>query len=109
MTRSVDPNSLDAAYGIGFVPKVSGIEVAFHPADYERNQGKIYPKTYPTVYRLIGVSETAYVVASVGNSSFGSVFKKLGGVGDQSYPGKVGSVQLISTTLHDARGVEELR
>ena len=96
-------------YGVGFIPKVSGIEIAFRPESYERNQGKVYPKTYPTVYRLIGVSENTYVVVMVGNSSFGSVFKKLGGVADQSYPGKVADIQLISATLQDTRGVDVLK
>ena len=61
------------------------------------------------LYRRRRASEAAYVVAFVGNSSFGSVFKKLGGVADQSYPGKAATIQLISTTLHDNRGVDALR
>ncbi len=109
LKEKINPNSLEGAYGLGFVPKVSGIEVAFNPEDYERNQGKIYPKNYPVIYRLIGVAERAYVVATIGNSSFGSIMKDLGGISDQSYPGKVEGIQLISTTLRDARGIDVLR
>ena len=109
LKQKINPNSLEAAYGLGFVPKVSGIEIAFSPQDYERNQGKVYPKNYPVTYRLIGVAERAYVVATVGNSSFGSMMKVLGGIPDQSYPGKVEGIQLISTTLQDTRGVDVLR
>ncbi|MDA2930651.1 hypothetical protein MYX84_12020 [Acidobacteria bacterium AH-259-O06] len=111
LDEKINPNSLESAYGIGFVPKVSGLDIAFKPRDFERNQGKIYPKSYPSVYHLIGVADSAYVVAVVGNAGIRSAFRSVAGVPDDSmsFPGKVETVQLISKSLTDTSGLEALK
>jgi hypothetical protein len=55
---------------------VNEIDEALSPRDYERNQGKVYPKSYPTVYYVVAVSDRSFMSGMVDNSGFGSVFKK---------------------------------
>ena len=109
--KKINPNSLSDAYGIDFLPKVADIEIGFLPDQYERNQGKIYPKNYPTVYHLIGVSESSFVVARVGNLSFGGAIKKSARIPHEagSFPGKVELVQIVSKELQDTAGFEALK
>ncbi len=108
--QKLNPSTLSDAYGIQFVPKVSGIDVAFNPEDYERNQGQVYPTNYPDRYHLIGISEEAYVVGQVTNRSVGAFFKDVFKVPDDStsFPGKVEALQLVSTFLRDRQGVSVL-
>jgi len=51
-TRTIEAKALPNIYGIEFEVKVSGIEEAVNPKDYERSNGRVYPKTYPAVYFL---------------------------------------------------------
>ncbi|MBA3442197.1 MAG: hypothetical protein H0T92_20250 [Pyrinomonadaceae bacterium] len=44
---TVSPNALNNIYGVQFQPMVSGLDLAMSPRDYERNEGRVYPKTYP--------------------------------------------------------------
>jgi hypothetical protein len=74
-TKELKPNSLDGVYGIEFRPMVSGADEGWNPKDFERNQGRVYPKSYPTVYHMVAISENSFVCAMIGNSSFGSVLK----------------------------------
>lgn len=108
---TVSPNGLGSIYGIKLSPMVGALDIAMSPADYERNQGNIYPKSYPTVYYLAGVSEKSFVSAMVSNSSFGSVFAKSMGIPDQpnSFPGKVEYIDLISRTLENRDGANILK
>ncbi len=108
----VSPNGLSAIYGIEFRPVISQANLGFSPRDYERNQGQIYPKTYPTVYHLTATSERSFVIAMIGNvPSFGGAFAKGLGVPDKpgSFPGKVSFIQLISRALENKDGVEALK
>lgn len=111
LKEKITSAALQSAYGIEFVPKVSGINIAFSPQDYERHAGKVYPKLYPTQYYLIGVSPEAYVVGDVWRSSLSVVGRSTIGAPDDtaSFPGHVHRLQLISTSLRDARGTEALK
>jgi hypothetical protein len=110
-TSNLFPNSLPHIYGIEFTPMVESIDVAMNPQDFERNQGKIYPKSFPTVYSMVAVSKRSFVSAMVGNSSFGSVFRRSMGVGDAAgdYPGKVILLQIISRALENRDGADALK
>jgi len=108
---TVSPNGLGSIYGLEFQPLIGQAELGFSPRDYERNQGKIYPKNYPTVYHLTAASERSFVVAMVGNvPSFGGVFAKGLGVPDKpgSFPGKVMFIQILSRTLENRDGADVL-
>ena len=109
--KEVNPNRLSGIYGIPFKPMVNAIDEAFSPRDYERNQGKVYPKSYPTVYYVVAVSDRSFISGMVDNSSFGSVFKKSMGVGDAEgdMPGKVSFFQLISRSLENRDGADALK
>jgi len=109
--EKINPNSLAGAYGIDFIPKVGGLNIAFRPQDYERNQGKIYPKNYPLVYNLIGVSDKTFIVARVEQGAFSSFGKTIAGIEDDgaSFPGKVNFVQLIAKSLQDQKGLDALK
>jgi hypothetical protein len=52
-------------YGIDFWPKVSNMQLSLEPGEFERNEGRIYPKNYPLTYHLIGQTDTVYVSAWV--------------------------------------------
>ncbi len=107
----VSPNGLGTIYGLKLLPMVGALDIAMSPADYERNQGNIYPKSYPTVYYLVGMSEKSFVSGMVGNSSFGSILAKSMGVLDQpnSFPGKVEYIDLISRVLENRDGTDILK
>lgn len=108
----VAPNGLSNIYGISFYPMVSAMDLAMFEKDYERNQGKIYPKTYPTVYSLVAVSERSFVSAMISNvPSFLGALGKSSGVPDEpgSFPGKVEFIQLISRTLENRDGADVLK
>lgn len=109
--KKLPTNALTRAYGIEFAPHFSGIDVAFSPRNYERNQGKLYPKNYPSVYDMIAVSEKTFICAAIDNSSFGSIFKEAMGVPDSniSFPGKVLYLQIVSRKLENLDGVDQLK
>ena len=109
---TVSPNGLTGIYGLEFRPLIGQADLAFSPRDFERDQGKIYPKTYPTVYHLTAASEKSFLTAMIGNvPSFGGVFAKGLGVPDKpgSFPGKVMFIQLISRTLENKDGADALK
>lgn len=109
--KKLPTNALARAYGIDFAPNFNGIDIAFSPKNYERNQGKVYPKNYPAVYDLIAVSERTFLSAAVDNSSFGSVLKEAMGVPDStiSFPGKIIYLQIVSRKLENLDGVDQLK
>lgn len=104
-------NALARAYGIDFAPNFNGINVAFNPKNYERNQGKLYPKNYPAIYDLIAVSEKTFLSAAVDNGGFGSILKEAMGVPDStiSFPGKIMYLQIVSRKLENFDGVDQLK
>lgn len=109
---AVAPNGLSNIYGIQFQPMVGGLDMALKPRDFEQNQGKIYPKTYPTVYSLVAASETTFIGAMIGNvPSFLGALGKSMGVPDEpnSFPGKVELLQIISRTLENKDGADVLK
>ena len=110
-TKELKPNTLPGVYGIEFRPMVSGADEGWNPKDFERNQGRVYPKSYPTVYYTVAVSEKSFVSAMIDNSSFGSVLKKSMEIKDSEgdYPGKVSYLQLISRKLENRDGADALK
>lgn len=44
-----------------------------YESDYERNQGRVYPKNYPVVYYLIAQMPNSYVSAMIENAGLGSM------------------------------------
>lgn len=109
--KKLPTNALTRAYGIEFAPNFKGINVAFNPKNYERNQGKVYPENYPAIYDMIAVSEKTFLCAAVDNGGFGSILKEAMGVPDStiSFPGKVMYLQIVSRKLENLDGVDQLR
>lgn len=107
----VGPNGLSNIYGIEFSPLIGSLALAMFEKDYERNQGKIYPKSYPTVYDLVGISDRSFVSAMVSNSSFGSILGKSMGIPatPNNFPGKVEFVDLVSKSLANRDGADILK
>lgn len=109
---TVAPNGLSNIYGVEFYPMIKALDIALFEKDFERNQGKIYPKTYPTVYTLAAVTERSFVSAMISNvPSFMGALGKTMGVPDEpgSFPGKVEFVQIISRTLQNRDGADVLK
>lgn len=110
--KGISPNALANIYGVEFQPAVGTLDIAFNPRDYERNQGRVYPKTYPTVYSLVAASEKSFIDAMISNvPSFGGAFVKAMGVPDQpgSFPGRVDFITLVSRRLENRDGAEVLK
>jgi hypothetical protein len=101
-------------YGIEFWPKVSEMEQGFEPGNYERNEGRVYPKNYPVVYYLIASTNKTYVSAMVDNGGmggmlFGSKRSKMGDSDLGGFPGKVERVQIISRKFEKSTGSDALK
>jgi len=112
--KSIQATTFPDLYGIMFTPKISGMDQAFSPNDYERNKGNVYPMNYPVTYHLVAVTDSTYVSAFVDNSSVGSILfgsrrDKTGENDKGGFPGKVQFVQLISRTLENRSGAEALK
>jgi hypothetical protein len=109
--KNLTAQAFSGAYDISVKPYFSGLDEAFFPKDFERNQGKVYAKSYPDQYEIIGVNDKVFVFAGITNVSIGNVFKKGLGVGDAegNYPGKVYMIQLISKSLENKDNVDVLK
>ena len=110
--KGISPEGLSNIYGLTFQPVVRAVDLAFKPGDYERNQGRVYPKTFPTVYHMVAVSGHSFVTAMITNvPSFGGALAQSMGIPDQpgSLPGRVQFVMLISRTLENQDGANVLR
>lgn len=110
-TKGVRPNSLANIYGIGFKPMVEGADEGWNPKDFERHEGRVYPKTYPSVYYMVAVSDKSFLSVMIDNSSFGSVLKKSFEIRDSEgdFPGKVSFLQIISRSLENRDGADALK
>ena len=107
----IAPTALPKAYGVEFNPIVSGIDEAMSPQLFERNQGKVYPKTYPTSYSLVGAAPKSIINALIDNA-VGSAMKSVFGVRDTAgggFPGTVHNIQLLSRTLENRQGADLLK
>lgn len=110
--KGIAPIALANIYGVEFQPLVSAADVAFRPRDYESNQGRIYPKTYPTVYSMVAVSKNSFIDAMVSNvPSFGGALTRSMGIPDEpgTFPGRVETVTIVSRTLENRDGSDVLK
>jgi hypothetical protein len=107
----VKASSLSEIYRLDFQLKASVVENRSLPGQFEKHQGKTYPRQFPGTYELIADSGESWVAAQVSNSSFGTVLRQSAGLADDSmgFPGKVYGVWLISKSLRDRSGVEALK
>jgi len=108
----INPTALKNIYGIDFDPYIGGFAEAARPQDFERHEGKVYPKTYPTIYSLAAVAEKSVIWAGVRNDGFSAILKDSLGARDTAgggFPGKVTAVMLISRTLEDHKGADLLK
>lgn len=102
--------ALSNIYGLQFIPRISGIDQVLNPRDYERREGRVYPKTYPSVYSMAAVHEKVFVGAMVGNVGFGAALRGSAGVADSDpFPGKVGRIQIVSRKLENLDGADALK
>ena len=91
---------------------VGQADLALRPRDFERREGKVHPRTYPTIYHLASVSERSFVVAMIGNvPSFFGALAKGAGVEDKpgSFPGRTMLVQPVSRALENRGGADVLK
>jgi hypothetical protein len=108
--KRIEARALPNIYGIEFDVQVSGIEEAVNPKDYERSQGKVYPKTYPAMYFLNAVTERSTIRCVIANNSLGSIIGQTAGVRDNNgFPGRVSLIQLNSRVLDNRDGADVLK
>lgn len=111
LREKIPAASLPNIYDVKFEPKISAVDQAFHPRDYEQNQGKLYPSNYPATYFLIAITERSFVSVFIDNSSMSSVLlgSSRGSTGDGAFPGTTNVVQLISRSLETHEGADVLK
>lgn len=108
--KEPEASAMANIYGLQFVPRISGVDQAVSPRDYERREGRVYPKTYPSVYSVVGVHPKVFVGALVGNVGFGAALRGAAGIPDgQSFPGKVKRIEIVSRTLENRDGADALK
>lgn len=112
LKEKIDAGALENIYQIQFVPRIDGIDEALNPQNFERLQGRVYPKIYPTVYHLQSVTENSFLGVLVDNVSFAAAFKNITGVTDSSndgFPGKVAYFQIVTRKLENRDGMDVLK
>lgn len=90
------------------------MDQAFNPRDYERNQGRVYPKNYPVVYYLIALAPHSYVSAMIDNGGVANTLlgssRGQAGAGDLGgFPGNAKIIQIISRRLENREGADVLK
>jgi hypothetical protein len=103
---------LENIYQIQFDPRIDGIDEAFNPQNFERMQGRVYPKIYPTVYYLQSATENSFLGVLVDNASMGAVLKNVTGVKDSpgnGFPGKIANFQIVTRRLENRDGEDALK
>lgn len=110
--KGIAPVALANIYGIEFQPLVGAADIAFNPRDYEQNQGRVYPKTYPVTYSMVAVSKNSFIDAMISNvPSFGGALTRSMGIPDQpgTFPGRVETITMVSRSLENKDGVDVLK
>lgn len=112
LTPDKEPDAAAMAniYGLQFVPRISGFDQAVSPRDYERREGRVYPKTYPSVYSIVAVHQNVFVGAMVANVGFGAALRGATGIPDgEAFPGKVKRIEIVSRKLENRDGADALK
>lgn len=112
LKEKIDAGALENIYQIQFVPRIDGIDEALNPRNFERMQGRVYPKIYPPVYSLQSVTENSFLGVLVDNASFVAALKNITGVTDSSgdgFPGKVAHFQIVTRQLENRDGEDALK
>ena len=110
--KAIRPSALGNIYGLEFRPMVSGFLESGSRSAFERHQGKVYLKTFPSTYGLVAVGERSVVSAQIQNAGLVSILKqstRTFDTADGGFPGKVGLIQLISRKLENRAGAEVLK
>jgi hypothetical protein len=107
--KKLSPNVLEGAYGIKLQPLFGKFEIAMHNDKYERDAGELKAKEYPVFYYLFSKSPNTFILASIGNSSIGSILGTSGINDGISFPGKVEQLQIISRTLENKDNADILK
>lgn len=111
LKEKIQASAVQNNYGIEFEPKISGMEVSSNPNNYERVQGKLYPKNYPAGYFIVGDTKEVWIGAGIDNSSFGALMlgSSRGSTGAGAYPGKAYFIIILSRALENNEGVDVLK
>jgi hypothetical protein len=106
-----EANTLQITYADPFIYLSDKFAESTEPRDFERNQGRSYPKSFPTVYFLMNTNTSAYAFVMVANNSFGSILGKSIGVKDasESLPGDAKIINLISKSIETKKGTNLLK
>jgi hypothetical protein len=107
IAASAIPNN----YGIEFEPKIGSLSASSNPRDYERHEGKLYPKNYPAGYYLVAETPEVWIGAAINNSSLGSALlgSSRGSTGAGAFPGKAMSLIIVSRSLANREGEDVLK
>jgi hypothetical protein len=111
LKEHIPASAIQNNYGIEFEPKIGALSSSSNPRDYERHEGKLYPKNYPAGYYLVGMTPEVWIGAAIKNSSFGSMMlgSSRGSTGSGAFPGKAMSVIILSRSLENREGADVLK
>lgn len=111
LKEHIPASAIQNNYGIEFEPKIGAGSSSSNPRDYERHEGKLYPKNYPAGYYLVGATPEVWIGAAITNSSFGSMMlgSSRGSTGAGAFPGKAMSVIILSRSLENREGADVLK
>jgi hypothetical protein len=111
LKEKIAASAIQNNYGIDFEPKISAMNSSSNPNDYERHEGKLYPKNYPAGYYLVGTTPEVWIGAAIDNSSFGSLMlgSSRGSTGSGAFPGKAVSLIILSRSLENKEGADVLK
>jgi hypothetical protein len=111
LKEKIPASAIQNNYGIEFEPKIGAMSASSNPNDYERHEGKLYPKNYPAGYYLVGTTQEVWIGAAIDNSSFGAMMlgSSRGSTGSGAFPGKAQSVIILSRALENREGSDVLK
>jgi len=107
--KKLSPNVLAKSYEVPFKPVFSKFDQSLNRRDFERDNGDLKAKKYPSFYYLVAVAEKTFLLASVSNTSIGSLLGSKSNNDDLDLPGKVAQFQIISRTLENKEGQNLLK
>ena len=108
----IQPSALQNIYGVEFRPFVDAFTESSFPGDFERHEGRVFPRMYPLVYSVVAISPKAIIAGRILNGGVGRSLRTLAVAVDapgSGFPGKVQYIQLISRQLENRQGANLLK
>jgi len=105
-TRRPDASAISRIYGLVFSPKIAAVVDSLDPEGFEKNLGKIFPRSYPPIYSIISITPTTFVSAQIDNGGVSSITRNSTAIRESGdFPGKATRIQIVSRRLENRQSV----